>query len=67
LYIFSDGVYEIEHTGKTKWNLEELIKFLANHSTKSENEIDALYALLMKMNKNKKLDDDFSMLKISFV
>ena len=67
LYIFSDGVYEVENTGKIMWNLEKLIKFLANQSAKIEKEIDALYALLVEMNRNKNLDDDFSMLKISFM
>lgn len=67
LYIFSDGVYEVEKEDGTMWSLEELKEFLINHPHTSDSEIDALYTYIYTMNGNKILDDDFSMLKIRFV
>ena len=67
MYIFSDGVYEVQQKDKSIWSLEELITFLTDLSRKTDSEIDMLYTLLLEKNENKNLDDDFSMLKIIFV
>ena len=65
IYIFSDGVYEVERPDGTMWSLEELNEFLINPPVKNGSEIDSLYKFLQEMSGKDILDDDFSMLKIS--
>jgi sigma-B regulation protein RsbU (phosphoserine phosphatase) len=66
LYIFSDGVYEVFKTKDEMWTLEELQEYLGAHKNSNADEIDSLYTFLQGMHGHEQLDDDFSMLKISF-
>ena len=66
LYIFSDGAYEVDRQGGAMWTLEELQAYLLPHPPDEADEIDALYRFLQQMCGQKTLDDDFSMLKVSF-
>jgi sigma-B regulation protein RsbU (phosphoserine phosphatase) len=66
LYIFSDGAYEVDRQGGAMWTLEELQAYLLPHPPNESDEIDALYRFLQEMRGQETLDDDFSMLKISF-
>ncbi len=63
LYVFSDGVYEVERPDGSMWTLDELADYLAKAP---ENEMDALYALLREMRQADTLEDDFSMLRVRF-
>lgn len=66
LYVYSDGVYEVESPDGIMWSWQELQEFLTAHRGGPENEIDALQRFLQKMSGNPAFEDDFSMLKINF-
>jgi len=56
MYIFSDGVYEVERLDGSMWSLDELKRFLIDPPDKTGSEIDALYNYLQEINRNKILD-----------
>jgi sigma-B regulation protein RsbU (phosphoserine phosphatase) len=65
LYVFSDGVYEVERQDGTMWSLAELEGFLAHPPSAEGSEMDLLYKTLREMRGRETLDDDFSMLKVT--
>ena len=66
IYIFSDGVYEIIKPDGTIWTLDELYEYLVNQPHKNGYELNALYKHVKEMRSNNNLEDDFSMLKVTF-
>jgi phosphoserine phosphatase RsbU/P len=64
LYVFSDGVYEVEDAEGSMWSIQELEAFLGDMRG-AEEEIDRLYKTLQQMRGREVLDDDFSMVKVS--
>jgi sigma-B regulation protein RsbU (phosphoserine phosphatase) len=67
LYVFSDGVYEVDRqAGGAMWTLEELQDYLLPDPPDQAGEIDGLYRFLQEMGGKAILDDDFSMVKVSF-
>jgi len=67
LYILSDGVYEVHRQDGTMWSLKELNEYLIKPPVSTDPEIDSLYSFVREMSESETLDDDFSMLKISFL
>ena len=67
LYVFSDGVYEIKQPDGAMWNLEGLRQFLRQPPVVASSELEKLYQLAQEMSGSQTLDDDFSILKITFV
>jgi phosphoserine phosphatase RsbU/P len=67
LYVFSDGVYEVEKQDGSMWSLGGLKDYITGYRGKDPSEIDALYRYLRDMRGREDLDDDFSMLKIEFL
>ncbi len=66
LYLFSDGVYEVEGPDENMWTLEELEQYLAQPLVAERPEMDALYAMLQQRRGAPALDDDFSIVKLIF-
>lgn len=66
LYIFSDGVYEIAKKDGEMWTLEEMESFLQENCKEDSSEILELFNYVKNLGGKEILDDDFSMLKISF-
>jgi sigma-B regulation protein RsbU (phosphoserine phosphatase) len=66
LYIFSDGVYEVDRPDGTMWSLEDLQAYLSGAAAEPGAEIEALYKNLQQMHERDVLDDDFSMVEIDF-
>ena len=66
IYLYTDGAYEIHHPDGTMMDIEDLIRYLDENKGKGEDEIERLYEKLVKLNKSEKLNDDFTMLKITF-
>jgi sigma-B regulation protein RsbU (phosphoserine phosphatase) len=66
LYLFSDGVYEVERRDGSMWSLDELNEYLASPEVEIGREIDHLYGFLQEMRGAEILDDDFSMLRLEF-
>jgi sigma-B regulation protein RsbU (phosphoserine phosphatase) len=66
LYLFSDGVYEVDMPDGTMWSLEELQHYLSRPVAEPGAEIEALYKTLQQMHAHDILDDDFSLLRVDF-
>jgi len=66
LYLFSDGVYEVDRPDGSMWSFEELQDYLSRPPTESGTEIEELYKALQKMHSSDVLDDDFSLLRLDF-
>lgn len=66
LYVFSDGVYEVERPEGGMWSFEELGAYLVQNSLEKNEDIDALYRKMQNYHGQDILEDDFSMMAIHF-
>jgi sigma-B regulation protein RsbU (phosphoserine phosphatase) len=66
LYVFSDGVYEVDPPEGDMWTLDELGDYLVAHKIEQGADIDALYQKMQAYHGQSILEDDFSMLAIRF-
>jgi len=66
LYIFSDGIYEINQSDGTVWGLEPFIKLLAECKRKNACTLDQILHALQAVNPKDYFDDDLSLLEINF-
>jgi sigma-B regulation protein RsbU (phosphoserine phosphatase) len=65
LYILSDGVYEILQPDGTIWGFDAFMDFLCDYKTSNVGNLDIVLHHVEKLNANKVLDDDFSLLQIN--
>jgi len=66
LYIYTDGTYEVQLPDGEMMKNDDLVDYLSKFRNKTENEIDHLYSYLVELNSGNGLDDDFTMMKVSF-
>lgn len=66
LYVLSDGCYEITRDDGTIWGLNNLKGFLLSKEREADSELEDLYRFVHGMSKKDTLDDDFSIVKITF-
>jgi len=64
LYIFSDGIYEIEQENDNIWGLENFISLLVDTQAKYQGELQHLIKQIEKVNHSRNFNDDLSILKI---
>lgn len=67
LYVFSDGVYEINQPDGTLWGLDAFSNLLTYYWQKNGRDIDGLLARIRSLNLNPTFDDDFSLLQVEFL
>lgn len=67
LYIFSDGVYEIEKNDRTMFTHGEFSNFLLDNIKSVSTDLNVLYSNACRISGNKELEDDFTVLKINFI
>ena len=65
LYLFSDGVYEIEKSDESMWSLDDWVSFLSDHYSDSLTP-EQLVQKVQELITTKEFDDDCSLLKIQF-
>ena len=65
LYIYSDGVYEIEKEDGKMWSLNEFIDFIAEHNNEEGTEMNELFEFVQKLSNSEVLEDDFSIVRIN--
>jgi sigma-B regulation protein RsbU (phosphoserine phosphatase) len=65
LFLFSDGVYEIDRMDGPMWTFDEFVKFFATLPP-DEAPMDRLLAHVRQMHGSDTLADDFSMVSIAF-
>lgn len=66
LFLFSDGVYEIEKPNGEMFTFHEFIVLLQNHSDSIEEDLDRVTRLMRELNGPGSFADDFSILEIKF-
>src|SRR5919202_1237601 len=63
LYIFSDGIYEINQSDGTIWGLDPFVELLAACRNKSTSNLDQVLHALKAVNPKDYFDDDLSLLE----
>ncbi len=66
LYVYSDGVFEIEQPGGKMWTIEEFVSYMASPPPSEEPATDRLLAHCRRLHGSDVLGDDFSMIEIDF-
>lgn len=66
LYVFSDGVYEVDPPEGPMWTLDELGAYLLQNKVADGDDIDTLYRKMQAYHGKEILEDDFSMMAIHF-
>ena len=66
LYIFSDGVYEVEKEDGSMWQLAEFISFMENKNQTGRGKLDDLYHYVKSINIKDSFEDDFTILAVTF-
>lgn len=66
LYIFSDGIYEIERSDGTVWGLDEFIELLKDFQKRPQQNLDKLLRQVQSWNSKAQFDDDLSVVQVEF-
>jgi sigma-B regulation protein RsbU (phosphoserine phosphatase) len=66
LYIFSDGVYEIEKSDGTTWRFYEFVNYIKKVKTAGQVVMDRLYDYVRQKGKMDNFEDDFTILEVVF-
>jgi len=66
LYIFSDGIYEINQPDDEIWGLDAFIDLLINFRQENTCDLNQILTHIMTLCTTANLDDDLSLLKVSF-
>ena len=66
LYIFSDGVYEVEKTDGSMWRFNEFTDYLQQVRTETGSVLDSLYEHVKELGNSNTLEDDFTILEVAF-
>ena len=64
LYIFSDGIYELNPATQADWGLEDWINLLMQMDAQLD--LDQILQQVQVVNANQNFNDDVSLLKIQF-
>ena len=67
LYVFSDGLYEIEQQPNTSWGLDKLIDLLKKYQQTPERDLQHLLQYIRTWHPNFQFEDDLSILQIDFL
>jgi sigma-B regulation protein RsbU (phosphoserine phosphatase) len=66
LLVFSDGAFEILRDGRLVWNLDGLIRYLADQAARDGTLMDSLLDHARSLRGAAQLDDDFSIIEARF-
>jgi sigma-B regulation protein RsbU (phosphoserine phosphatase) len=66
LYIFSDGVYEVEKSDGTMWRFQEFTDFMSNVKTDGQSILDRLYNYAKNLGDSENFEDDFTIVEVAF-
>jgi sigma-B regulation protein RsbU (phosphoserine phosphatase) len=66
LYIFSDGVYEVEKSDGSMWHFDEFTEFMNKLRAGTQSRLDRLYQHAEKINHQENFEDDFTILEVAF-
>ncbi len=66
LYVFSDGIYEVEPQTNSHWGLDRLINLLKKYQQTPERDLQRLLQYVRTWHPNFQFEDDLSILQIDF-
>ena len=66
LYIFSDGVYEVEKSDGSMWQFQEFADFMSNVKADGQSILDRLYNHAKKLGNSENFEDDFTIVEVAF-
>ena len=66
LYIFSDGVYEVEKSDGSMWRFQEFADFMSNVKTNGQSILDRLYNYAKNLGNSENFEDDFTIVEVVF-
>ena len=66
LYLFSDGVFEIVTKNQERWTLSDFLPLLLDAPLPRTSESDRLYQAVTNHAGSELLEDDFSMMVVTF-
>lgn len=66
LYVFSDGVYEVEKSDGSMWRFTEFSDFMTKNKTVDQSRLDHLYRYVKNLGNLENLADDFTILEVAF-
>ena len=66
LYIFSDGVYEIPQADGTVWEFDAFVDTVNQCHQQYDNSLEQIVEYVRQINGNNTLDDDFSLIQLTF-
>ena len=66
LYLFSDGVYEVEKSDGSMWQFNEFTDFMKNIKSGSQSKLDSLHQHAENINVQDNFEDDFTILEVAF-
>ncbi len=66
LYLFSDGIYEIEQEDGSLLGLNNFLSMIQDYQKQNLANLDGLISCLKSCNLNEKFDDDLSIIEVSF-
>jgi serine phosphatase RsbU (regulator of sigma subunit) len=66
LYLYSDGVYEIEKSNNKMYTIDDFQKELLQKIESKSQKLDSLYELAKSISGKEILDDDYTILKVKF-
>jgi sigma-B regulation protein RsbU (phosphoserine phosphatase) len=66
LYLFSDGVYEVEKPDGSMWRYNEFSEFMTRIEADRRSSLDHLYDNGLKLSQRDRFEDDFTILEIVF-
>ena len=66
LYVFSDGVYEVEKPDGSMWQLEEFTDYMNKIKKDSPSKLDHLYHHVKNIGNLENFEDDFTIVAVAF-
>ena len=66
LYIFSDGVYEVEKSDGSMWQFNEFTDFMTNIDSSPQSRLDRLHQHAQNINSLDNFEDDFTIVEVAF-
>ena len=66
LYIFSDGVYEVEKSDGSMWRFKEFADFMNMITDEGQSILDHLHQYAGNLNQSDNFEDDFTIVEVAF-
>jgi sigma-B regulation protein RsbU (phosphoserine phosphatase) len=66
LYIFSDGVYEIEKSDGSMWRFKEFAEFMNEVKAEGQSILDHIHLNACNLKQSDSFEDDFTIVEVSF-